>query len=86
MANGWELAMTLVPLPGGGVLVHSPTWLGDDTFARVLEVGEPRAVYRAWLLRTIEQEQPRTLWMSHGDALVADDLPERLSALVRQRV
>jgi hypothetical protein len=216
MANGWELAMTLVPLPGGGVLVHSPTWLGDDTFARVLAVGEPRvlfapnhfhhlslsrfqqrwphakvvagrdaiaglhgrkhgyarslasaevaadlpqharflecdgtragetflslrdspddrptwlvcdaffhvtrpvtgpagialratlatpglaigwtfrtfvlrdrAVYKAWLLSTIEEEQPRALWMSHGDALVADDLPARLSALVRDRV
>jgi hypothetical protein len=42
---GWELGMILVHLPGGGVLVHSPTWLGDDTIARVLAVGEPRILF-----------------------------------------
>ena len=37
--------MTLMRLPDGGVLVHSPTWLGDDTFARVAAVGEPRILF-----------------------------------------
>jgi hypothetical protein len=42
--NGWELGMHLVRLPDGGVLVHSPTWLGDDTFDRIEAVGPPRVL------------------------------------------
>jgi hypothetical protein len=44
-ANGWELAMMLVPLPAGGVLVHSPTWIDDATLATVESVGEPRILF-----------------------------------------
>jgi|SRR5579883_2991670 len=43
--NGWELAMILVTLPGGGVLVHSPTWIDDATFASVEAVGTPRVLF-----------------------------------------
>jgi hypothetical protein len=43
--SGWSLNMTLVRLDDGGVLVHSPTWIDDDTFARVEEHGEPRVLF-----------------------------------------
>jgi len=209
--TGWELGMILVRLEDGGVLVHSPTWIGDDTFERVLAVGEPRVLfapnyfhhlslarfrerwpearvvagraavprlrrlgytyvepvddqvplpaggrllecegtkagetlvslpgprgrtwivcdaffhvtrpvtgamglalratkatpglaigqtflwlalkdrrrYRQWATETIEHERPTALWLSHGDTVEGDDLPERLVGLVRARV
>jgi len=43
--SGWGLNMILVPLAGGGLLVHSPTWLGDDTFDRVAAIGEPTILF-----------------------------------------
>ena len=43
--SGWGLNMLVIPLPGGGTLVHSPTWLGDDTFARVEALGEPKVLF-----------------------------------------
>jgi hypothetical protein len=44
LPSGWGNAMLLVKLPGGGVLVHSPTWLGPGTFERIEEVGRPVAL------------------------------------------
>jgi hypothetical protein len=44
-AGGWQRAMILVRLPGGGVLVHSPTWVGPETFAKVEAFGEPRVLF-----------------------------------------
>jgi hypothetical protein len=44
-SSGWGLSMLVVPLPSGGVLVHSPTWLGDETFARVEAIGEPEILF-----------------------------------------
>lgn len=38
---GWEVGMHVVPVGGGRSLVYSPTWTGEGTFERVLEVGEP---------------------------------------------
>jgi hypothetical protein len=43
--SGWSLNMTLVRLDDGSVLVHSPTWIDDDTFARVEAFGEPRVLF-----------------------------------------
>jgi hypothetical protein len=43
--GGWPRSMILVPAPDRGLLVHSPTWLGDDTFARVEAHGEPRVLF-----------------------------------------
>lgn len=210
-AGGWERAMILVRLPGGGVLVHSPTWVGPDTFANVQAFGEPRVLfapnhfhhlflaqfrekwpsalmvagksallrlkrlghaaiapvedassllppggrwlecegtragetflsiaidgrrtwivcdaffniqrvtgvvgavmrtlqgapglsigqtfnwlalrdrpaYREWILEVLERERPLSLWLSHGDTVTRDDLPELLGDLVRRRV
>jgi hypothetical protein len=39
--SGFRRAMHLVELGDGKLLVHSPTWLGDDTFARVAAIGTP---------------------------------------------
>ena len=45
LAGGWQRAMVLVRLPGGGLLVHSPTWVGPATFAKVEAFGEPRVLF-----------------------------------------
>jgi hypothetical protein len=45
LAGSWGLNMVLVPLPGSGLLVHSPTWLGDDTFDRVAALGDPAILF-----------------------------------------
>ena len=42
--GGWSLSMHLFALPGGGVLVHSPTWCGEGTFDAVDAAGEVRAI------------------------------------------
>ena len=41
LASGWTLGMFLVPLGGGALLVHSPTWLGAKTFDAVEAHGRP---------------------------------------------
>lgn len=43
--SGWVLSMHLVRLPSGGLLVHSPLWLGEDTFERVERVGRPEILF-----------------------------------------
>ena len=45
LPTGWGLNMHLVDLPNRGLLVHSPTWLGDDTFARVEKLGKPTVLF-----------------------------------------
>jgi hypothetical protein len=45
LPSGWSMNMLLVRLRDGGLLVHSPTWLGDDTFARVDQIGPVRALF-----------------------------------------
>jgi hypothetical protein len=42
--SGWGLGMHLVPLRNGGLLVHSPTWLGPATFGRVEALGRPEVL------------------------------------------
>ena len=43
--SGFELSMHLVRLAGGGALVHSPTYVGDETFARVEAFGPPTVLF-----------------------------------------
>jgi hypothetical protein len=73
-ASGWSFNMHLVPLQGGGVLVHSPTWLGDDTSAQVLAVGEPRLLfapnYFHWLgIRRFHEKWPKAEVVAGAAAL-----------------
>jgi hypothetical protein len=42
------------------------------------------SAYRHWALETIERERPTCLVFSHGEPLVAADLPERLRRLVKE--
>lgn len=42
--RGWVLNMSLVRLPSGGVLVHSPTF-GDGIFEQVESVGPPEVLF-----------------------------------------
>lgn len=44
-SHGWSFGMFLVPLGGGGLLVHSPTWLGDKTFETVDKHGAPKILF-----------------------------------------
>jgi hypothetical protein len=41
---GWSLSMHLLALPGGGLVVHSPTWCGEGTFEAIDALGEVRAI------------------------------------------
>jgi hypothetical protein len=43
--RGWLLNMVLVKLPSGGLLVHSPTFGGDEVYAQVEAVGAPRFLF-----------------------------------------
>jgi hypothetical protein len=43
--TGWCWNMFVVPLPGGGTLVHSPTWLGEGTFEKIEAHGAPRVLF-----------------------------------------
>lgn len=40
-ASGWGRNMHVVPLRDGRTLLHSPTWVGDDTFERIDALGRP---------------------------------------------
>ena len=48
-----------------------------------LALSDTRA-YSKWFLDMVEHERPRRLLLSHGEAIEGDDLPQRLSALVRK--
>ncbi|MAE71279.1 MAG: hypothetical protein CME06_12535 [Gemmatimonadetes bacterium] len=45
-----------------------------------------RAAYRDWVMEQLTQDPPRILVPAHGDLMEGDDLPDRLSALVRGRL
>jgi hypothetical protein len=45
LPDGWGLNMVLVPLADRRLLVHSPTWIGDDTFDRVADHGDPAILF-----------------------------------------
>lgn len=45
-----------------------------------------KRAYRDYVLNLIEREQPTMLIPCHGDVLIDDELPQRLSALVRARL
>ncbi len=70
--GGWGLNMILVPLPGGGLLVHSPTWLGDDTFDRVAAIGEPRILFAPNHFHHLSLGRFRARWP--GAVAVASDV------------
>lgn len=42
--RGWTLNMILVRLPSGGLLVHSPTFGGDQVYAEVEAYGRPEVL------------------------------------------
>lgn len=44
-SSGWCWNMLVVKLPGGGLLVQSPTWLGDDTFEQLDALGEVKVLF-----------------------------------------
>ena len=43
--SGWHRNMHVVPLRDGSTLVHSPTWVGDDTFERIDTFGPPGVLF-----------------------------------------
>ncbi|HTB78162.1 MAG TPA: hypothetical protein VK762_33185 [Polyangiaceae bacterium] len=42
--------------------------------------------YRSWLLEALDRERPTEMWLSHGETVAGDDLPERLTALAKRRL
>jgi hypothetical protein len=74
LPTGWSLNMHLVPLEGSGLLVYSPTWLGDDTFARVERHGEPTLLvapnyFHHLSLRRFRERYPKAVVCAHEGAL-----------------
>lgn len=43
--SGWHRNMYVIPLRDGRTLVHSPTWVGDDTFERIDALGQPGVLF-----------------------------------------
>jgi hypothetical protein len=43
--SGWPAAMHVVALGDGGLLIHSPTWIDDATFAQIEKLGTPRILF-----------------------------------------
>ncbi len=60
--TGWSWSMQLVRLAGGGVLVHSPTWLGEGTFERVSAIGEPRVLFAPNHFHHLSLQRFRDRW------------------------
>lgn len=72
--EGFSLNMHLVRLPGGGVLVHSPIWQGEETWEQVLQLGEPRILFAPnhyhWLsLRRYAERWPQAKVVAGSGAL-----------------
>ncbi len=42
--SGWGLSMLTVALPDRGLLIYSPTWLGEGTFEAIEALGQPRVL------------------------------------------
>lgn len=78
LPTGWSLSMLLVRLPGGGVLVHSPTWLGDETFAAVEAVGAPRALFAPNHFHHLSLERFRTRYPD-APAIASSQAKKRLA-------
>jgi hypothetical protein len=60
--SGWPVAMHVVTLGDGGVLVHSPTWVGDETFARVAALGTPRILFAPNHFHHLSMARFRARW------------------------
>lgn len=45
LPSGWACNMLVVRLPGGGTLVHSPTWIDERTCDIVERVGVPEVLF-----------------------------------------
>jgi hypothetical protein len=74
LPNGWSLNMFAVRLPGGGTLVHSPTWMGEGTFDEVEKAGEPRVLfapnhYHHLSLERYRKRYPRALAVANESAI-----------------
>ncbi len=58
-ASGWCWNMLAVALPGGGLLVHSPTWLGEGTFEALEALGPVRVLFAPSHFHHMEVERFR---------------------------
>ena len=52
----------LVRLPSGGLFVYSPSWLGDDTFARIEKHGTPEVLFAPNAYHHVSLEKFRARW------------------------
>ena len=79
VGSGWGLNMIVVPLPCGGTLVHSPTWLGDETFAQVGALGEPKILFAPNHFHHMSLARFRERW-PNAAAVASDVATPRLRA------
>ncbi|MEW5849163.1 MAG: hypothetical protein AB2A00_10120 [Myxococcota bacterium] len=72
--SGWRVGMQLIPVEGG-VLIHSPTWLGEDTFPRVAAVGQPVAMLAPNHFHHLSLPRFRERWPGIPVVAAAEALP-----------
>lgn len=77
-ASGWRVTMTLLDLGGGGLLVHSPTWVGDDTPRLLASAGTPRFLLAPNHFHHLSLGRFRQQW-PEAQALAAPQALPRLS-------
>lgn len=72
--GGWSFNMIVVALRDGGLLLHGPTFAGEDTFAAVTALGEPRVLvapnnYHHLHLARFRERFPGAIAVASRDAL-----------------
>ena len=74
LPSGWGLNMHVLELPAGGLLVYSPTWLGEGTFEAVERLGAPRVLvapnhFQHLSIGRFRERYPEALVVAGGGAL-----------------
>lgn len=71
--SGWSLNMIAAKLPGGALLLYSPTWMGEGTFEAVAALGEPTVLvapnhFHHMSLRRFRDKFPKAIAVCSKDA------------------
>jgi hypothetical protein len=61
-SSGWPLAMHVITLEEGGLLVHSPTWIDEQTIAELRAMGTPRILFAPNHFHHLSLERYRALF------------------------
>jgi hypothetical protein len=73
--SGASWNVHLARLPSGGLFVHSPAWLGDDTFAQIEKHGTPEVLFAPNAYHHVSLEKFRAKWPAAMACASAHSLP-----------